>query len=129
MFGQLVIKLYYFAVNEKRVDKIRKIDRKLRKIGGRFYVKTLGQLKYRLRYNKVLCERNEISSEIFWNCEKKIIHSHQPLVSILVPFSEDELAQRDILNDIYKQEYPNIEVLFIPGEYSEHLLSWMKKAL
>ena len=30
MFGQLVIKLYYFAVNEKRVDKIRKIDRKLR---------------------------------------------------------------------------------------------------
>lgn len=129
MFGQLVIKLYYFAVNEKRVDKIRKIDRKLRKIGGRFYVKTLGQLKYRLRYNKVLCERNEISSEIFWNCEKKIIHSNQPLVSILVPFSEDELAQRDILNDIYKQEYPNIEVLFIPGEYSEHLLSWMKKAL
>ena len=59
---QVINKIYSYITNEKRINTFRKIDGLAKKIGGNLYIKTLGQLKYHLRYQTVSeIEKNAFS--------------------------------------------------------------------
>lgn len=113
---ELIQKIYAYITDTKRIDKFRKVDGILRKLGGSFYVKTLGQLKYHLRYKKVTCIGNsseEDAENLCWDCEKKNSKFVQPLVSVIVPNYNHAPFLAERLESIYNQTYKNIEVILL----------------
>lgn len=107
--------IYSFMTNEKRIAFFRKLDGFLRKRGGHLYLKTLGQLKYILRFrsggqrlNRKKTEEKEW--EFCLKYEKAPEGVYRPLVSILAPDPAVSTDSR-IRDMIYRQSYDNVEVL------------------
>lgn len=103
----MIKKLYAFIMSEKRVSNFRRVDAFLRKIGGEHYTKTLGQLKYKLRFGRKLTPTDEGNG---WNLEKKR-EGYRPLIT--VAFCE---AQKTAVQAILKrQTYTNYECVLVPN--------------
>lgn len=118
------MKIYSFIVNEKRVSFFRKIDSILRKVGGAYYTRTLGQLKYKLRYRKVgrdnkLFMMPQSLSDICWDFEKQTEDNRNPLISIIVPCCNQAASLERRLASIYQQTYTNYEVILADGGSSD----------
>lgn len=116
---KLLNKLYHYITKENHISFFRKIDEVIRKIGGRFYTKTLGQLKYKLRYeealNTVVTENPDHStfSDLCWDYEKEVCCFSNPLVSIIVPNFNHSQFLCERLDSIYNQTYTNFEVILL----------------
>lgn len=114
----MIRRIYAYITDEKRVAVFRKMDSVLRKIGGSFYTKTLGQLKYRLRYQTVVqveqeAENNNEAPLFFWDFERENSKFDQSLVSVIVPNYNHAPFLVERLESIYNQTYKNIEVILL----------------
>lgn len=117
-YNKLHTKLYSYVTDEKRVNSFRRVDAIIRKLGGRVYTKTLGQMKYELRYEKAgkvdtqeIVSNNTISN--FWEFEKKGQKLDKPLISVIVPNYNHAPFLVERLDSIYNQTYKNIEVILL----------------
>ena len=131
MLKNLALRIYHFAASEKRVAFYRKVDGFLRKIGGKAYVRTLGQLKYKFRVDSA----GQVDLEdIHWDFERKEEGSRkEPLVSILVMKPENSLISENEWSRLQavKAAYPkdSIEIQTCPWRKEMPLSSWLEKAL
>lgn len=113
---EMIKRLYRYVTAEKRIDKFRRIDTVARKLGGNYYDKTLGQLKYKLRYDNVgrMAESIKAASmKEFWSYERKGNNTQKPLVSVIVPNFNHAPFLKERLESIYNQTYKNIEVILL----------------
>lgn len=107
--------VYSFITNEKRIAFFRKCDDCLRRLGGGLYVKTLGQLKYILRFRKstqILDEKELAEGEqsFCFRYEKVPEEGYEPLVSILAVIDGDVTPECGMWDTIYRQTYGKLEV-------------------
>lgn len=110
--------VYSFITNEKRIAFFRKCDAFIRRRGGHLYVRTLGQLKYNLRFRKVrqpLDEKKLAEGEQSFclRYERMPEGEHAPLVSILAVIGETVPPECGIWDTICRQTYRNVEVLLL----------------
>lgn len=132
MLKNLALRIYHFAASEKRVAFYRKVDGFLRKIGGKAYVRTLGQLKYKFRVDSA----GQVDLEdIHWDFERKEEGSRkEPLVSILVmkPENSPDIGKMNGAGcQAVKAAYPkdSIEIQTCPWRKEMPLSSCWEKAL
>lgn len=116
--------VYSFMTNEKRIAFFRKCDGFLRRHGGRLYLRTLGQLKYRLRFrrNRKPFREAELAEGEQNFCpmyEKALQGAYRPLVSILVASDKGISPGSRAWDTVYRQTYDNVEILL--PEYGEVL--------
>ena len=116
--NKFLTKLYTYITNETRIDSYRKLDAIARKLGGRAYTKTLGQLKYSLRYeNAGKVESEEVicndTNPYLWEFEKSGRKVNNPLISVIVPNYNHASFLVERLESIYNQTYKNIEVILL----------------
>lgn len=112
----MIKKMYSYITNEKRIDTFRKVDKVAKKIGGNLYIKTLGQLKYKLRYHCITqIDRIESTNpqQYWWDFEKESKKIAYPLVSVIVPNYNHASFLVERLESIYNQTYKNIEVILL----------------
>lgn len=102
--------------NGRMRNVLRKVDRMAHKIGGKFYEKTLGVLKYKIRYSAAF-QNYAIGegkfSDLCWNFDRKEEKTELPLVSVIVPNYNHEAYLRERLESIYNQTYQKIEVILL----------------
>ena len=112
-------KIYAYITSENRIEKYRRIDSFLHKIGGKLYVKTLGQLKYKLHFENAVTNQTEATSDNdnvpldAWCYERKSTFLANPLVSVIVPNYNHAPFLIERLESIYNQTYKNIEVILL----------------
>lgn len=102
----------------ERESAFRTVDDFLQKIGGSFYVKTLGQLKYNLRFSRMASKTS--SSDKFadyqWDCEKQL-PNYKPLISVLVNICGDDTDSNkmlcDVRNVLSRQTYTEWDIVMI----------------
>ncbi|MCM1100378.1 MAG: glycosyltransferase [Acetatifactor muris] len=118
--NSFIKKCYTYMTDEKRIDFFRKIDGGLRKIGGSAYTKTLGQLKYKLRFSAASEVRikgantdGSIFESLCWKYDKEERPQKDPLVSIIVPNYNHAPFLAERLECIYNQTYQNYEVILL----------------
>lgn len=85
----------------ERESAFRTVDDFLKKIGGGFYVKTLGQLKYNLRFSRMAGEKSSTDkfADYQWSCEKQL-PNYKPLISVLVNIGENDGDSNQIIRDV-----------------------------
>lgn len=115
--GKIVKTIYSYITDEKRIETYRRLDAFAAKVGGKLYTKTLGQYKYKLRYDNI-SEPEEISqSDVFekhcWNLDKPGFMNEQPLISVIVPNYNHAAFLEERLESIYNQTYQNFEVILL----------------
>lgn len=126
MLRFLAKKLYHFATDEKRVNIFRKFDKFLRIIGGKAYIRTLGQAKYHLRYDSIINNNESIPSiSNLWDAEKPVQHD-QPLVSVLAPYDPEKMTEAEAIQIIRQQTYSRIEIKAIPQISSDYFVNCLK---
>lgn len=124
----MIKKLYLYMTNEKRIAQFRKLDRLMQKIGGKFYAKTLGRVKYKLRYSNVV--KMDGATTESWDFERKSNRITAPLVSVIVPNYNHAPFLEERLESIYNQTYKNIEVILLDDcskDNSREILSAYKE--
>lgn len=115
----MIQKIYAYITSKKRIEKYRRLDSFLHKIGGNFYVKTLGQLKYKLHFENSVTYQSAADSDPTnvqlepWNYERKSTYFTNPLVSVIVPNYNHASFLVERLESIYNQSYKNIEVILL----------------
>lgn len=108
--------VYSFMTNEKRIAFFRKCDGFLRRHGGRLYLGTLGQLKYRLRFrrNRQPFQETELAEGEQSFClmyEKEPQGAYRPLVSIFMAADKGISPGTRAWDTVYRQTYDNVEIL------------------
>lgn len=96
----------------------RRLDALLRKAGGKYYIMTLGRLKYYLRFGRRRLDQRPgsgppASSCVPWNYELPAQRPSRPLVSILLPGSEECLEGAALLKSVKEQTYPETEIIWV----------------
>ncbi len=105
--------IYKYITKEKNIALFRKCDRLLQAVGGKLYVKTLGQLKYRLRFgtgnHEMSEEEKKIGERSFCTSFEKPITDYSELtVSVLIQTIDDKDRLRE---QIQKQTYKKVEII------------------
>lgn len=126
MLSILAKKLYQFATDEKRVNILRKFDKLLRVIGGKAYIKTLGQAKYHLRYSSII--NNDAPAPVIsksWDCEKPIYQNYPPKISVLISYDPEETTAAEAVQIVSQQTYLKTEIKLLqqtsPNDYIQQL--------
>lgn len=94
------------------------------------YIKTFGQLKYKLRYHCITqIDRIESTNpeQYWWDFEKESKKIAYPLVSVIVPNYNHASFLVERLESIYNQTYKNIEVILLDDcstDNSREILSY-----
>lgn len=111
-------RLYDHISGKKEKSLLRRTDELLRKCFGQYYVKTLGQLKYHLRFDR--CRIHPVRpgadvklSELSWNYELPLERKKQPLVSVFLKRTDNPVERRARENIVRRQTYQNIETIWI----------------
>lgn len=95
---------------------MRGLDGLLKKCLGRLYDRSVGNLKYRIRYGSII-QNVEVSESSFrdicWHYEEPEQKEYAPLVSIIVPNFNHAAFLQERLNSIYGQTYKNYEVILL----------------
>lgn len=100
---------------------LRRTDAALRKLGGKYYRKTLGQLKYRLRFGNCRLdprpgEACQELSDLTWTYELPVTAAVPPLVSIICREPEDLQDKERLLQAIQSQTYSRTEVIWVKDQ-------------
>lgn len=109
-------KMSYLLTGGRRL--LRRLDAILRKAGGKYYIKTLGRLKYYLRFGRRRLDQKSVSHQsdlrcVSWNYELPMQRSARPLVSILLPDSEEYRKGTIFLRTVKNQTYSETEIIWV----------------
>lgn len=124
MLSSYVLKAYHHVVSSKQIRFFRMLDTFLQKAGGHAYVRTIGQLKYRLRFENALYSRIDIHNT-HWDVEREVTVG-SPLVSILLPCSED---MANTFSTALSQTYKNVEVICIFKSKEQSFYEWINRCI
>lgn len=97
---------------------LRRADAVLRKLGGKYYSKTLGQLKYRLRFGNCRLDQRPGEScqdlpNLAWTYELPAADTVPPLVSIILSAPGALQDKERLLQAIQRQTYSETEVIWV----------------
>lgn len=97
---------------------LRRLDAVLRKVGGKYYIKTLGRLKYYLRFGRCRLDQKSFGCQpdlhcVPWNYELPVRRSPRPLVSILLPDSVGRCRGTSFLRSVEEQTYSETEIIWV----------------
>lgn len=107
---------------------LRRLDAMLRRAGGKYYIKTLGRLKYYLRFGRRRLDQKSVGRQsdlhcVSWNYELPMQRSARPLVSILLPDSEECRRGTVFLRNVENQTYSETEIIWVK-ESSDPVRIW-----
>lgn len=128
--GKVIAKLYMLLMSTGLRKFVRGTDGFLKKCLGRFYDRSIGRIKYKIRYGSIL-QNVEVSESSFrdlcWHYEESRQGEYTPLVSVIVPNFNHADYLRKRLDSIYGQTYGNYEVILLDDCSTDNSLDIMRE--